>query len=116
MKSTTITATIALIFALSTPSYGADKAHAPGDTMPRAQSCKLLDRLAESIMEARQKGAPMAEVMAIADTGSDKQLNAVLRSLAIYAYKTQRWETAKLQKEAITDFRSDVYLSCITAK
>ena len=70
--------------------------------------CKGFSELASKIMEARQVGVPMADLME-----RKVQLTEVRDGLVIEAYKLPRYTTEAAQQRAITDFGNDSYLACI---
>jgi len=90
-----------LIFAaalLLTPLAHADQSH-----------CERVGILATSIMEARQSGAPMSELMKIADG------NKLLQLMVVQAYEEPRFSSDRYQQNATNDFRAEWELACYKA-
>lgn len=69
-------------------------------------NCKQLGVLAARIMEARQVGVPLSDMMEIVK-GND-----LLQALTIAAYQSSRFNTDAYRQEAITDFRNKVEVAC----
>ena len=68
--------------------------------------CETLGGLAALIMEARQLGAPLSEMMRIAAD------NELLKALTITAYQSPRFSTDSYRQEAIKDFRNEIEVMC----
>lgn len=68
--------------------------------------CAAVGSLAEQIMEARQGGTPMSELMEIAGDGP------ALRQLVIEAFEISRYSTPRHRERVVEDFRADAELAC----
>lgn len=71
--------------------------------------CAEIGKLSETIMEKRQAGVSMAEMMAVAK-GEAKEL---AQTLVIDAYDQPRYQTPDVQRRTIGDFRDKWYLVCV---
>lgn len=71
--------------------------------------CESYSGLAETIMDGRQTGTPMAVMIAI--VSDDAYATHMVRT----AYEQPRWHTGESQQRAIEDFRDAVYLECYKA-
>lgn len=67
--------------------------------------CPTWGQLAATIMELRQGGVSMAELMNVTD-------NDVARQLVIAAYDIPQYSTSRYKERAITEFANDVMLVC----
>ncbi|KFF48093.1 hypothetical protein GY26_15980 [Gammaproteobacteria bacterium MFB021] len=74
------------------------------------KDCSNKSLIAEKIMESRQKGVPMREMMDIA--GDDKLMQLMVTS----AFDEPRFSTDKMQRKSITDFGNKIYGYCVEAK
>lgn len=84
--------------------------HIAADTENRYSLCKQMSDVAGMVMENRQEGMLMSELMALADSS----FSGLLEDIASAAYSKPRFSTEKMQKRAIVDFQNDVYLGCVT--
>ena len=71
--------------------------------------CDTYSGLAETIMDGRQTGTPMAAMIAI--VSDDAYATHMVRT----AYEHPRRHTGENQQRAIEDFRDAVYLECYKA-
>ena len=78
-----------------------------------AENCAALAGVAETMMMARQQGAPLAAVMQIA--ASDPTLREVMESMAMLAWSETRWNSPDMQRRAVSDFRDRMHLLCLGA-
>ena len=69
--------------------------------------CQQMATLAENIMAHRQKGTSMSEMMELVGELEIGQ------TLVIDAYRSPRFSTERMKKEAISDFRDRAYLMCV---
>ena len=77
---------------------------APGES--KEEVCPLAQTVARKIMEARQAGASMSDMLA--NKPSD-----LVRKLTISAYETPRYQSPEFIQRAIDDFGNDTYLACV---
>jgi len=73
--------------------------------------CKMFGDLAGVIMEHRQAGTPMDEMIDWVD--SHKILNNWGEDIVIAAYGISRYSTEEYQQKEISEFRNTFYLACI---
>jgi len=71
------------------------------------ETCKNLATLAENIMKHRQDGTSMPVVMELV---GDLE---IAQTLVMDAYRSPRFSTERMKKEAINDFRDRAYLMCV---
>lgn len=76
----------------------------------QAQDCKGLGDIAEKLMELRQAGGALSDIM------SNPELSSLTKRMAVSAYKTPRYSTEEFKLRAITDFRSEWELACYELK
>lgn len=75
-------------------------------------TCAAMQRLAKSIMTARQNGFAMSDMMSKSDASGDAIVKKLDESLIIYAYSLPRYSTNEMQQKSIEDFGNDTYLQC----
>ncbi|MBC6408014.1 MAG: hypothetical protein GDA40_07785 [Rhodobacteraceae bacterium] len=94
--------------ALCAPSAGS--AESPNEQQ-KQQLCEVTETLARNVMEIRQAGVSMSEVMKkMAE--ADAAVLSLARSIVIDAYENPRFSTPSVQKEAVEDFANNVALEC----
>ncbi|MEI9405904.1 hypothetical protein [Mesorhizobium argentiipisi] len=88
-------------------------------TMPQAKAdailtknCTALGGLARSIMDKRQGGVDMSQIMSAIESISNEEFKPVARSMVIMAYNTPRWNGEELKQQAISDFSNQVQVAC----
>ena len=77
--------------------------------------CELISTVSGAIMEVRQRNVPIQEVLNLAkeiETEFGVSYDA-LHGLIVYAYKQPRYSTEKNQRNAVTDFKNETYITCI---
>lgn len=74
--------------------------------------CKDQSLLAASVMNARQSGMTMAEMMEIPKKGKEGD---GARALVIDSFKYPKMNTESNQQSAISEFENQTYLQCIEA-
>lgn len=72
-------------------------------------ACMTLGNLAETIMENRQAGTSMSQIMAVAET-------ELMRLLVIEAYNVPRMSVPDNQRREVEDFRNMVEAMCYQAQ
>ncbi|WP_157969712.1 hypothetical protein [Pseudomonas huaxiensis] len=79
--------------------------------------CEVYDKIAKAAMEIRQKGVAMADaIKPMSKKKTDPQEEAVrLAMLTVFkdAYRSPRFDTPKYQQDAVSDFRSKIYSTCL---
>ena len=69
--------------------------------------CTVISNFAETIMDARQKGVPIKDLM---EKSGDNQITAgIIRQ----AYDAPLWGSSEFKKQAVTEFSNDWYKSCM---
>lgn len=77
--------------------------------------CQSLAKISEAIMTARQNNMPMIQVVEVLkSTEFPEAISSAILSLISIAYKSPRYSTERMQKNAITDFQNKVFNSCIS--
>lgn len=71
--------------------------------------CRMIGQLAKTVMERRQNGAAISDIMSADITKEQKEL---LRPMALRAFEIPSFQTEKMQKRAIRNFQSDAELRC----
>ena len=110
------------IIALMVTILFASSVNAGDDKQGKMELCMSMGSIAKTIMEKRQQGAELSkmltafgaaeEEMAPDSTAKKTALGSVMHILKA-AYEVPRWNTSKLQQNAITDFSNEVLLTCI---
>lgn len=75
------------------------------------EMCPVVGRIAARTMQARQIGAPMSEVMGIANA-NQTEAREMLRSMVKSAYAKPRYSTKEFQTKAVEDFRNEMEARC----
>lgn len=93
----------------------------PGTASPLTQAeldgCTDMGRIAAAIMEERQNGRPLSDIIALT-TGRDyaQPVIDLVQGLAVIAYQSPRYRGDQAQQEAIQDFRNMVESECFAAR
>ena len=74
--------------------------------------CSLIDIYAKNVMEIRQMGGSMSDLMGMVDDGDYKDL---YETIIISAFEVPRYNTEKNKQNAISDFTNKQYLECVKA-
>jgi hypothetical protein len=74
------------------------------------QLCKDISILAKKIMEVRQLGAPMAEMMETTKAGDP--FDDINKVLVQEAFEVPHYQTEQSQTRAIGDFENEAYRRC----
>ena len=90
---------VLILVALSIPAFAAEPA-------PLSEFCPKIAGLANAVMVARQNGAPMRQVMELAE--SDVTVSMVTEAYGYSAYSIQ-----ENRERAIQDFEDTWYLRCV---
>lgn len=84
--------------------------------------CAVYDVSAKGAMEARQRGVPLADAMKVVNGSivSDRSPESMkayeaLKLSFLEAYKTPKFSTPSMQREAVNEFRSHIYGLCLQA-
>ncbi|OBU53826.1 hypothetical protein A9K69_08550 [Stenotrophomonas maltophilia] len=76
--------------------------------------CKSIGGYAKSVMDNRQNGVPMSEMMELAATGEGGVASAA-QEIIVDAYDYPRMSVEENKATATRDFENKVYLECIKA-
>lgn len=82
---------------------------APTLAQTAAETCPVIGELAESIMEARQSGVSVSDMMAVADG------NEFFEGLVLTAFESPRYTTEEYRLREAQDFRNAVEAMCYSA-
>ena len=93
------TLTLILALAFTTPALA----------QTASETCPPIGDLAESIMEARQSGAAMSDMMAVADG------NEFVEGLVLTAFEAPRYTTPEFRRREIENFRNTIEAMCYSA-
>lgn len=77
-----------------------------GTALAQEDKCKIVGDLANSVMDARQAGVAMSDIMALPSNTN------LTRKMVIEAYKRPRFSTEEFQKSATADFRAEWEAAC----
>lgn len=77
--------------------------------------CKSMSELAKIIMQKRQDGVSMSEIVEKVVNTTPQPLQEVLRLTVISAYDKPRFNTPEIQQKTILDFENEAYLTCTKA-
>lgn len=76
--------------------------------------CLWTSTIAESIMKARQKEQPMADVMSVFNKGdASEEVRKFMKQLVIAAYEQPAMSVPENQAKAVARFQNEVYLECV---
>ena len=83
-----------LALGLSVPALAEDK-------------CKKIEDLAETIMDARQRGIPASKMMELAGDSS------LVRAVVLDSFETSTYLSTSVRERAIREFKDKWYIRCI---
>ena len=75
--------------------------------------CEAVDRLAKSIMEARQSGAALSDMLKVLDGPNNKTTGPFVRAVVMEAFEQPRYSTESMQQKTITEFANQQMLMCV---
>jgi hypothetical protein len=84
----------------------------PSSAQTEDEVCKVLGDLGAVTMTARQKGAPLSDILKLFNNSSDEYITELARKFAITAYELPRYLTEENQQQAISEFRDVIELAC----
>lgn len=87
----------------------------PKKSASNLEACDVIVKLAKSIMERRQEGVSMADMMDIT-LKLDENTRKITKGIIIMAYDHPRYSTPEVIERTIRDFENDVYLECVKAR
>lgn len=98
--------------------YPFDRPNTPasGETVEGTKTltanCTALGSLARSIMEKRQGGTDMSELMSVVDKFDVESFKPIARSMVMMAYSMPRFNGEEFKQKTILDFSNQVQLAC----
>lgn len=99
MKALTLIAALLL----SVPALAAD-------FEAKDKSCKLNALMADVIMQGRQAGVEMSEVVAVF---TKQGLSKEYYPMVLAAYEHPRYTSEEIKRSTITEFKNSIYLQCM---
>lgn len=85
-------------------------------TTAQAQDfCTTIAKTATSIMQGRQIGVPMSNVMTLANQPHFTDVAKLLKSMVVEAYEQPRFSSKAHQDRAVTEFSNKQMLACMRA-
>ncbi len=85
-----------------------------GVTSAQAQvNCEQVNRLAKSVMSARQSGVALSDMLKVLDSPDIKTSGPLTRAVIMEAFEHPRYNTESVQQRTITEFASQHMLMCI---
>jgi hypothetical protein len=79
------------------------------------QACGAIGKLAKSIMERRQEGVSMNDMMQ-AGQNVDESIRTITKRIVIAAYELPRYSTQEVIDRTVSDFENEIYLECIKVR
>lgn len=86
--------TCALALSLSIPALAEDK-------------CKKIEGLAESVMDARQRGVSASDMMELAGD------SLLVRAVVLDSFETSTYSSTSVRQRAVREFKDKWYIWCI---
>ncbi|EPF6186964.1 hypothetical protein ABFK62_03080 [Acinetobacter baumannii] len=77
----------------------------------KVKDCLTYEKVAAFTMEYRQKGGSLADLYKT-DFGS-KDRNRLVQGLAKEAFEIPRYQSEKVQQDAINNFKNEKFLNCL---
>jgi hypothetical protein len=81
--------------------------------------CERIGGLAEAVMDARQRGVALSQIMTKFDPnreGADSpEVDELIRDMALSAYQQSQYSTPEIRNQVIADFRNDHETACYLA-
>lgn len=79
--------------------------------------CKSASKTARAIMNSRQKGASMSDMMErIMATDAPAEIKKTVKPFVLAAYERPRFSTPEFVLKAEIDFENEAYLTCMSAR
>lgn len=88
-------------------------AAAPARAMPNLEHCNIVSGMAESIMEARQRGVNLSQIIQLINESSNEPLKPLQKAIAMAAYKSNRYSMEENQVDEVKRFKELVLLTCL---
>lgn len=74
------------------------------------EGCKSLEKLAGSVMSARQRGMAMSKMLEIVNEGES---NDLVNAMVMDAWDKPRYSTEKHQQRAVSDYKDAAFGACM---
>lgn len=74
--------------------------------------CTVLAKTSAVIMQARQSGAPMSNLLDIVN-GAPESDRKILRLIVMAAYESPGFQSEEYKERAAMDFRNQIHLMCL---
>jgi hypothetical protein len=85
-------------------------------TQEQTAVCTALGGLAQQIMEARQMGVPLSQMIAVLPPEEDQDATqAMILRIVVNAYDAPRYSTDTYQRIAAMDYRNEIETMCFQA-
>lgn len=81
--------------------------------MTPEQTCGLVANLSKSIMDNRQIGVPLVDMIGIPDNIEVEALANIVRDIILEAYDRPKYSSKEYQLEAAEEFSNEVMLECM---
>lgn len=78
----------------------------------KKELCSASMRLAKTIMEKRQNGANIQEMMEV-NQSSNKATQKIAQAMVVSAYEHPAYSSQEVKSRVINNFANDAYLACI---
>lgn len=79
--------------------------------------CKSVSNTARTIMNRRQNGASMSDMMdGVMNTDTPMEIKEIIKPFVIAAYEKPRFSTPEYMLKAEVDFENEAYLTCMHAR
>lgn len=75
--------------------------------------CLALGYLANQVMEARQIGVPVDQALGVLNE-EDEVLLGIMQEIVLNAYQVPRFSGEDYQQRAITEYKNEVIVTCLT--
>lgn len=79
------------------------------------ETCKHAASLAGKVMEARQNGATIKDVIGPILDSTPKESKRLMQSIVMGAFEQPRYTTPINQRNAVADYENDTFVSCMDA-
>lgn len=90
--------------------------YAPAATAASVEeTCNNVAYMAERIMAARQKGVAFGDAYGMTNKPEYSTIRQLAQAVVVHAFKEPRFDTDEYQQRAISDFRDEYHVACITA-
>ena len=85
-------------------------------TASKEQVCETVEKVAKGIMNNRQSGVPLTDMMKVMNSPSAGKFGGLAKTLTIMAYEKPRYSSKEMQQKSVVDFANDAMLICLKTK